>query len=93
MKKALLLIISLFLGQALSQSPSQSVFAYQTVLVDFPQNQGWHAVYYDTQAGEIILQYVPDGQSNEDWTKSVIFHAYKNLSWTDSAAGLMDRLT
>lgn len=85
MKKALLLIISLLI--------SQSVFAYQTVIVDFPPNQGWHADYYDAQSGEIILQYVPVGQSYEDWTKTVIFHSYKNLNWTNSAAALMDRLT
>lgn len=84
-KKVLLLIISLLLCQA--------VFAYQTVLVDFPPNQGWHAVCYETQAGEIILQYVPVGQSNENWTRAVIFHAYKNLTWTDSSAAFMDRIT
>lgn len=85
MKKVLLLIISLFI--------CQSVFAYQTVLIDFPQNQGWHPVCYDEQGGEIILQYVPVGETNQDWDKTVVFHSYKNLSWTNSAARLMDRLT
>lgn len=85
MKKVLLLIISLLIGQI--------GFAYQTVLVDFPVNQGWHSVYYDTQNGEAILQYVPVGQSYESWTKTVVFHSYNNLSWTNSSAALMDRLT
>lgn len=85
MKKALLLIISLFISSA--------VFAYQTVLIDFPPNQGWHSVYYEAQGGETILQYVPIGQSYQNWDKSVIFHSYKNLVWTDSAAKLMDKLT
>lgn len=85
MKKVLLLIISLLISQA--------VFAYQTVLVDFPPNQGWHADYYDAQTGEAILQYVPVGQSYENWRQTVIFHSYKNLSWTNSASALMDRLT
>lgn len=67
--------------------------AYQTVLVDFPPNQGWHAVYYDTQYGEAILQYVPVGQSAESWNKTVVFHSYKNLNWTNSAAKFMDRMT
>jgi len=85
MKKVLLLIISLFVVQ--------SAIAYETVLVDFPENQGWHAVYYGTQGTEAILQYVPIGQTYENWNKSVIFHSYKNLSWTDSAAAFMDSQT
>jgi len=85
MKKVLLLIISLLFSQA--------AFAYQTVLVDFPPNQGWHADYYDAQTGEAILQYVPVGESYENWDRTVIFHSYKHLSWTGSAAALMDRLT
>lgn len=85
MKKVLLLIISLLFAQ--------SAFAYQTVLVDFPENQGWHDVYYANQGSESILQYVPAGQDEQNWTKTVIFHSYKSLSWTNSAAGLMDRLT
>lgn len=85
MKKVLLLIINLLLAQA--------VYAYQTVLVDFPQNQGWHSVVYQALGGEIILQYVPVGQNGQQWTKTVVFHSYKNLSWTDSAARLMDKLT
>lgn len=89
MKKVLLLIISIFLSIVVNTK----CFAYQTVLVDFPVNQGWHSVYYDAQTGESILQYVPVGQSFENWTQTVIFHSYKNLTWTDSSAALMDRLT
>ena len=85
MKKALLLIISLCAMQA--------AIAYQTVLVDFPQNQGWHSVYYQTQGSEAILQYVPVGQTYENWTKSVIFHSYDDLTWTNSAAQFMDSTT
>lgn len=83
MKKVLLLIISLFICQA--------TFAYQTVLIDFPPNQGWHPVCYDTQDDEVILQYVPVGQTAQSWNKTVVFHSYKNL--TKSAAGLIDTLT
>lgn len=85
MKKVLLLIISIFLAQA--------SLAYETVLVDFPVNQGWHSVLYETQSYETILQYVPAGQTAEDWTRTLVFHSYKNLPWTNSAAGLMDKLT
>lgn len=85
MKKVLLLIISLFI--------CQKAFAYQTVLVDFPEGQGWHAVIFDSIANETILQYVPARQNERNWTKTVIFHSYKNLNWTDSAAKFMDRTT
>lgn len=89
MKKALLLIISLLCAQC--------AYAYQTVLVDFPPNQGWHAVYYGTQNNEAILQYVPAGQSYENWTKSVIFHSYKNSNGSNrlsnNAARFMDQTT
>lgn len=89
MKKVLLLIISLL--QCLFFS--QAVFAYETVLVDFPENQGWHAVCYQTQGNETILQYVPVGQYEQNWTKSVVFHSYKNLSWTNNSAQFIDRMT
>lgn len=83
MKKVLLLIFSLFMMQA--------AIAYETVLVDFPQNQGWHAVYYDTQGSEAILQYVPVGDSYENWTKTVVFHSYKSSA--NSASRFMDNTT
>ncbi len=86
MKKVLLLFISLI-------CLNLPVFSYQTVLVDFPSSQGWHAVYYDKIFDEAILQYAPSGQTADDWTRTMVFHSYKNLSWTDSAAKLMDRLT
>lgn len=83
MKKVLLLIISLLIAPM--------AFAYQTVLVDFPPNQGWHADYYDAQSTEAILQYVPDGQSYQSWKQTVIFHSYKY--YTEGAGKLIDKLT
>lgn len=85
MKKVLLLIISLLLSQA--------VLAYETVLIDFPQNQGWHADYYEKQGTETILQYVPAGQTARNWNRTLVFHSYKYVSWTNSAAEFLDRLT
>jgi len=86
MKKVLLLLISLFISQV-------SALAYQTVLVDFPPNQGWRSVYYTANPSEAILQYVPVGNTYESWQKTLVFHSYKNLSWTNSASRLMDQLT
>lgn len=85
MKKILLITVSLFLAQA--------VRAYETVLVDFPPNQGWHSVYYGTLNNEAILQYVPIGQTYQNWTKSVVFHSYKNPDLQYNAALFMDKTT
>ena len=86
MKKVLLSIISIFAIQL-------CVFAYETVLIDFPANQRWDAVYYATQGTEAILQYVPYGQSEKNWTKTLIFHSYKTLNQSGSAGTLMDTTT
>lgn len=71
MKKVLLLIISLILL-------APAVFAYQTVLVNFPPYQGWHKALYEVQGSEAILQYTPSGQTSKKWTRTLIFHSYKD---------------
>ena len=83
MKKVLLLIISLFFAL--------SAFAYETVLVDFPTDEGWHGVYYRTIRNEAILQYVPRGETAENWTRTLVFHSYKNVS--NNASGFLGRTT
>ena len=70
MKKVLLLLISLSFGLA--------CFAYETVIVNFPEKQNWHATYYDTQGTETILQYNPNDENENSWTRTVIFHSYKD---------------
>ena len=87
MKKVLLLITSIFLL-------TQAVWAYQTVLINFPKSEGWHCVYYKKQRnGEAILQYVPKGETENKWTRTLVFHSYKISRWVQNAAGLMDRST
>lgn len=86
MKKVLLLIISLG-----SLFAANFVLAYQTVLIDFPENQGWHEVYYQKQGSEAILQYVPGGQNETNWTRTLVFHSYPNSIY--NSAGFMDRST
>lgn len=83
MKKVLLLIISIFAAQV--------VLAYQTVLIDFPENQGWHMVVYEKQGSEAILQYVPVGQDENNWTRTLIFHSYPNAMYT--ATGFINKTT
>ena len=70
MKKVLLLIISILLI-------STATYAYETVLINFPPRDKWIAVLHETQGGESILQYVPQGQSSQNWTRTLIFHSYK----------------
>ena len=86
MKKVLLIIISFIIL-------SSAVEAYETVLIDFPAGRPWDAVYYKTLGTEAILQYVPHGESQENWTKTLIFHSYKTIDHGGSAASLMDRTT
>ena len=86
MKKVLLLLISLLLIPL-------AVFAYQTVLVDFPDSEGWYQAYYDTQGLETILQYVPAGQTAQNWTRTLVFHSYRTLNQATNAAAFMDRTT
>jgi len=89
MKKVLLLFVSLILTLIMVQK----VFAYESVIVDFPDRQGWHAVYYDVQGSEAILQYVPVGQTYENWTRTVVFHSYKGANDSETSAGFMDKTT
>src|SRR5574344_392022 len=77
MKKVLLLLISLGFGIA--------CFAYETVIINFPERENWHASYYDTQGTETILQYNPNGQDEKNWTKTVIFHSYKSPKIDDAS--------
>lgn len=70
MKKALL--FSLFLAFALP------VMAYETIIIKFPERELWIKAYYKKSGAEAILQYVPNGQRSNDWTRSVVIHSYKN---------------
>lgn len=77
MKKILGNLYKSCLGFLISFILVQNVcFAYETVLIDFPNN-GWHKVFYAQKAKEIIGQYVPSGQTKDDYVESVILHSYK----------------
>jgi hypothetical protein len=89
MKKVLLLFASL-ISLILSV---QCAFAYESVIVDFPDYQGWHEVYYDVQGDEAILQYVPAGQTYQSWTKTVVFHSYKGANMDSASSSFLDTMT
>ena len=53
-------------------------FAYQTVIINFPDDKVWNRVYDRTQGRERIVQFVPEGQSYRNWTEAYIFHSYRH---------------
>ena len=71
MKRALLFSIIFALT-------SLCVFAYETVIIKFPEGQLWIKGYYKKVGNEAILQYVPNGQSQHNWTESVVVHSYNH---------------
>lgn len=64
------LLFSIFLLTTLS------VFAYETIIIKYPAGELWVKAYYKKVGNEAILQYVPKGQSHEDWKRSIIVHSY-----------------
>jgi hypothetical protein len=69
MKKALL--TSLFLLLAIT-----AALAYETIIIKYPPGELWVKAYYRRIGNEAILQYVPNGQSNKEWKRSIIVHSY-----------------
>ena len=74
MKKVLLASIVFFLT-------SIAVFAYETVIIKFPENEIWEKVYYKKIGYESILQYVPKRQTQKNWNRAIIIHAYKDTNY------------
>ena len=74
MKRALL--VSIFFALT-----TLAVFAYETVIIKFPQDEVWQKVYYKKVGAESILQYVPRGQSQQNWNRAIIVHAYDQAAY------------
>lgn len=74
MKKVLL--VSLFLVFS-----ALTVWAYETVIIKFPDGENWIKSYYKKVGAEAILQYVPKGQSSKSWTRSIIVHSYNEATY------------
>ena len=58
-----------------------AVFAYETVIIKFPPNEVWEKVYYKKVGMESILQYVPSGQTQKNWNRTIIVHAYNEAAY------------
>lgn len=74
MKKALLFSI-IFLFSMLF------AYAYETIIIHYPDNEKWEKAYYKKRNGEALLQYVPSGQTSENWTRSIVIHSYKDSAY------------
>lgn len=58
-----------------------AVQAYETVIIKYPENENWQKVYYKKIGLESILQYVPQGQTQKNWNRAIIVHAYNEANY------------
>ncbi|MBO5948129.1 hypothetical protein J6Q66_04770 [bacterium] len=65
-------LIFLFLG---IQKPC---FSYETAIIDFPEKEGWELVFSKKNEKETIVQFLPSGEDRNNWTRTVVFHSYKD---------------
>ena len=70
MKKLLLFSVILF--------SALSVFAYETIIIKFPDKELWIKGYYKKTNTEAILQYVPKGEGANNWRRTIVVHSYKS---------------
>ena len=52
------------------------VYAYETIIFHFPDGELWEPAYYKKVGNEAILQYVPGGQTSDNWTRTIVVHSY-----------------
>ena len=74
MKKALLVSLIFLFTTIIT-------FAYETVIIKFPQDEVWIKAYYKKVGLESILQYVPRGQTHKNWNRAIIIHAYDQAAY------------
>ncbi|MCQ2753825.1 MAG: hypothetical protein MJ231_02130, partial [bacterium] len=74
MKKVLLFSL-IFLFSAIA------VYAYETIIIKFPQDEVWDKAYYKKVGLEAIVQYVPRGQTHNNWQRAVVVHSYNHSTY------------
>ena len=74
MKRALLFSIAILCS-------TLAVFAYETIIIKYPSGERWEKAYYKKIGNEAILQYVPFGQSHQNWNRSIIVHSYNESNY------------
>jgi len=68
LKKVLLFSLIFFTALA--------AYAYETIIFHFPDGELWESAYYKKRGNQAILQYVPGGQTSNNWTRSIVVHSY-----------------
>ncbi len=68
MKKVLLFSLIIFTTLAVS--------AYETIIFHFPDGELWESAFYKKRGNEAILQYVPGGQTSNNWIRTIVVHSY-----------------
>ena len=58
-----------------------SVMAYETIIIKYPDGELWVKAYYKKKGNEAILQYVPNGQSANNWQRSIVVHSYNESGY------------
>ena len=69
-----------------------NAYSYETVIIDFPDDEGWHSVLYLRNEKEAIVQFLPRGETKDNWTRSVVFHSFKGENDKLNAKKLQNRL-
>ncbi len=78
MKKIMQNFYKPFLVVLLLLTLTMPIFAYETVIIKFPENMGWHKVHYSGSAKESLVQYVPKNQNRTSFREAVVYHSFKN---------------
>lgn len=55
-----------------------ATMAYETIIIKFPKKEYWVKAYYKKTGNEALLQYVPNGQARNNWTRAIIIHSYNH---------------
>lgn len=58
-----------------------SVMAYETIIIKYPSGELWVKAYYKKKGNEAILQYVPNGQSSNNWQRTIVVHSYNESAY------------
>lgn len=58
-----------------------TVFAYETIIIKYPSGEKWDKAFYKKVGNEAILQYLPSGQTNPDWVRTIIVHSYNEVGY------------
>ena len=61
-----------------------SCIAYETIIFHFPDGELWESAFYRKRGSEAILQYVPGGQTSENWTRTIVVHSYNDNDYAVS---------